>query len=90
MTLVLGNHDIIFHPSYYEVKWSRFHKQKFDNFDARAALTNCVYLEDSAVRSLGDWSIWGSPWQPEFCDWAFNLDRGAPLREKWHDARRFC
>lgn len=27
--------------------------------------------------------IFGSPWQPEFFDWAFNLPRGKPLSEKW-------
>lgn len=27
--------------------------------------------------------VWGSPWQPRFYDWAFNLDRGAPIKEKW-------
>lgn len=27
--------------------------------------------------------IWGSPWQPEFCNWAFNLPRGPALRAKW-------
>jgi hypothetical protein len=27
--------------------------------------------------------IYGSPWQPEFCDWAFNLDRGEPCASKW-------
>ncbi len=27
--------------------------------------------------------IFGSPWQPEFCEWAFNLKRGWPLRKKW-------
>lgn len=24
-----------------------------------------------------------SPWQPEFCNWAFNLPRGEALRSKW-------
>ena len=29
--------------------------------------------------------IWGSPWQPEFCNWAFNLPRnGWQLAEKWN------
>ena len=29
--------------------------------------------------------IWGSPWQPEFYNWAFNLPRkGEELREKWN------
>ncbi len=27
--------------------------------------------------------IYGSPWQPRFYDWAFNLNRGAELEEKW-------
>lgn len=28
-------------------------------------------------------SFYGSPWQPEFCDWAFNLDRGESIKSKW-------
>jgi hypothetical protein len=28
--------------------------------------------------------IYGSPWQPEFCDWAFNLPRnGEEMKAKW-------
>jgi Icc-related predicted phosphoesterase len=27
--------------------------------------------------------IYGSPWQPEFYNWAFNLPRGEKLAEKW-------
>ena len=27
--------------------------------------------------------IYGSPWQPEFFNWAFNLPRGEKLKEKW-------
>lgn len=41
-----------------------------------------IYLQDSEVVIDG-WRIWGSPWQPEFCDWAFNLPRGSKLKEKW-------
>lgn len=30
--------------------------------------------------------IWGSPWQPEFCNWAFNLPRmGQELELKWDE-----
>ena len=36
---------------------------------------NCIYLEDQEVTVEG-LRIYGSPWQPEFCDWAFNLPRG--------------
>ncbi len=34
----------------------------------------CHYLEDEAVELLGV-TIWGSPWQPWFHDWAFNAPR---------------
>lgn len=27
--------------------------------------------------------IYGSPWQPAFCNWSYNLPRGEPLRQKW-------
>lgn len=45
-------------------------------------LTACTYLQDEACSVLG-LRIYGTPWQPEFCDWAFNLPRGAPCLEKW-------
>lgn len=40
------------------------------------------YLEDSQRSTLG-LSFWGSPWQPAFNDWAFNLPRGPALAERW-------
>jgi len=40
------------------------------------------YLFDSSVEIDGI-KIYGSPWQPEFYDWAFNLPRGKKLAEKW-------
>ena len=42
----------------------------------------CHYLLDSGVE-IGGVTFWGSPWQPWFFDMAFNLERGAELREKW-------
>jgi predicted phosphohydrolase len=41
-----------------------------------------TYLQDSEVVVEGV-RFWGSPWQPAYHDWAFNLPRGAPLAEKW-------
>ena len=50
---------------------------------ARALLgETIVYLQDSAAVIDGV-SFWGSPWQPRYRNWAFNLERGAPLAEKW-------
>lgn len=40
------------------------------------------YLQDSGVVIDGV-RFWGSPWQPEFCGWAFNLPRGDALANKW-------
>lgn len=40
------------------------------------------YLLDSGVELMG-LLFWGSPWQPEFNSWAFNLRRGEELRHKW-------
>jgi len=42
------------------------------------------YLEDNWITIDGI-KVWGSPWQPEFYDWAFNLPRqGVELQEKWN------
>jgi len=41
-----------------------------------------VYLQDRR-HVIDDVVFWGSPWQPAFNDWAFNLPRGAALAEKW-------
>lgn len=41
---------------------------------------HCLIDETVEIEGL---RIYGSPWQPEFCGWAWNLPRGRPLREKW-------
>jgi Icc-related predicted phosphoesterase len=57
--------------------WPLYHaenpSQQFDN---------CCYLEDSAVV-VGGLKIYGTPWQPEFHNWAYNLPRGQTLADKW-------
>lgn len=49
---------------------------------ARELLGDMTYLRDDGVHVAG-LDIWGSPWQPWFYDWAFNLPRGKSLRERW-------
>jgi len=65
--VIAGNHDIC-----------------FERFPTRALehLTHCTYLLDSSTTAMG-LRFWGSPWQPWFYDWSFNLPRGEKLREKW-------
>ena len=65
--VIAGNHDINF---------------EMEPVESRKLLTNAIYLEDSGVE-IGGVKFWGSPWQPQFYDWAFNLERGLPLKEKW-------
>lgn len=45
-------------------------------------LFGSAYLCD-AEADAGGLRVWGSPWQPWFYDWAFNLPRGEALRAKW-------
>lgn len=49
---------------------------------ARSLLSAVTYLQDEGAEILG-LRFWGSPWQPRFFDWAFNRDRGEPLRRIW-------
>ena len=65
---VAGNHDWLFETS---------------NRLARTLLdTSIHYLQDSSVE-IENLKIYGSPWQPRFFDWAFNLTRGAEIAQKW-------
>jgi predicted phosphodiesterase len=68
---IAGNHDMSFEN---KPTWLK------DILDKLAP--NIFYLEDSSV-TIDDVKFYGSPWQPEFHDWAFNLVRGPELAEKW-------
>ena len=41
-----------------------------------------IYLQDEMVEIEG-LKIYGSPWQPRFYDWAFNVNRGDDIAKKW-------
>ncbi len=63
------------------------HDRAFERPHERArALALCApdltYLEDAGVTVDGV-RFWGSPWQPDYHDWAFNLPRGEALASKW-------
>jgi Icc-related predicted phosphoesterase len=65
--IIAGNHDWCFQDA---------------EDEARAILTNGVYLQDELIKIEGI-NFYGSPWQPWFLDWAFNLPRGPKIAEKW-------
>ena len=59
------------------------HDRLFElQYSVRSYLTNAIYLQDSAVEIDG-LKFWGSPWQPEFNNWAFNVPRGAAIKKYW-------
>lgn len=69
---IAGNHD-----------WG-FQRNPIDSTRLVRNFENIIYLEDSSVEIEGV-KFYGSPWQPEFCNWAFNLPRnGVELAEKWN------
>lgn len=41
--------------------------------DCKTLLTNCIYLEDSAIEIKGV-KFYGTPHQPPYNDWGFNRD----------------
>lgn len=62
-----GNHDRYFQNSPHQ---------------ARALLTNAIYLENDGV-TIDNIFFWGSPYTPEFMDWAFMYPRGSAARQYW-------
>uniref|UniRef100_A0A7S2CIW0 Calcineurin-like phosphoesterase domain-containing protein n=1 Tax=Florenciella parvula TaxID=236787 RepID=A0A7S2CIW0_9STRA len=83
--VIAGNHDTTFHEEYYMGGGgARFHDPPLDCAQAKALLQGCTYLEDTSTEVLG-YKVYGSPWQPEFCDWAFSLRHGSELWQKWQE-----
>ena len=74
--VIAGNHDLMFEDD------PMFAKDIMSNYP------NVTYLQDD-LEVIGEnyqssVKVWGSPWQPEFYNWAFNLPRnGEELKEKW-------
>lgn len=66
--VVAGNHD-----------WPC--EREYD--DARLAMNDFTYLQDEGTEIAG-LKLYGSPWQPAFGRWAFNLPRKSfELADKW-------
>ena len=73
---IAGNHDFGFEDNPNQIKSLLTEYKTVD------------YLQDDLLLvGKGDYEdmvkVWGTPWQPEFHNWAFNLPRGEKLKEKW-------
>jgi len=75
--VIAGNHDLSFETKNKEaINWL-YNDAIDDSFH---------YLQDASVTVDVDGrniKIYGSPWQPEFCAWAFNVERGPKLAAIW-------
>ena len=71
IVFIAGNHELSFEN---KMPWVRKALEKLHD--------NVHYLEDSEVVLEGI-KFYGTPWQPEFYNWAFNLPRGQALADKW-------
>jgi len=83
--VIAGNHELTLDKPFYEKNGSLWHHNNFQDVNAaRAALlkSGCIFLEDQEVTINGV-RIYGSPWQPEFNNMAFNVERGPDIMEKW-------
>lgn len=49
---------------------------------AASLFTNCIYLNEQPAEVMG-LKFFGSPIQPEFCNWAFNRRRGEEIARHW-------
>lgn len=58
------------------------HDWALQKYKDRLSFGRVKYLEDEGLTINGV-KFYGSPWQPEFMNWAFNLERGEPLKAKW-------
>ncbi|KAL0268715.1 UNVERIFIED_CONTAM: hypothetical protein PYX00_010543 [Menopon gallinae] len=95
--VIAGNHELSFDPSLTHPRspeaerpnipalgFSRDSISKaIGSVNSKSKLTNCIYLEDSEVVLYGI-KFYGTPWQPEFHKWAFNLPRGECCLRKWN------
>ena len=74
---IAGNHDRLFENNFDKVK-NILIEYPYISYLWDNALT---YVNEEANESC---KLYGSPWQPEFYQWAFNLPRnGEDLKEKW-------
>lgn len=91
--VIAGNHELTFDPAFLKGDdLNRFglhadvihDYMAFKNISQMSdVLTNCTYLKDSETTIHGI-RIYGSPWQPKFGGWGFNLIRGKACLEKWN------
>ena len=78
VVFIAGNHDF------------GFEKRQEETMEIVNSYKWITFLQDSVLHFASEnieiANIYGSPWQPEFHNWAFNLPKnGLELEQKWND-----
>lgn len=71
---IAGNHDFFFE------QYKSRKEEMLSNYK------DITYLQDDPYLLEGRVTVWGSPWQPKFYSWAFNLERNSQeMIDKWNE-----
>ena|ERR1039458_1786049 len=68
-----GNHDRVLESS---------ERICLSYFTKKRSSRDVIYLKDDGA-SINGKIFWGSPYQPEFYNWAFNVPRGEQIKKHW-------
>jgi hypothetical protein len=81
--VIAGNHELTFDEGLYQqLLKTNPDCEALSPTDAKAMLTDCIYLENTGVELFG-YKFWGSPITPEYYDWAFMKKRGEDIDSVW-------
>jgi Icc-related predicted phosphoesterase len=75
---IAGNHDFGFQDDLTTVKGMLTGYKTIEYLQ-----DELLMLGEGEMEYIDMLKVWGTPWQPEFHNWAFNLPRGEALKEKW-------
>jgi predicted phosphodiesterase len=92
--IIAGNHDLTLEPEYYEKTWQQWHAEQKQDYQQIGCLirdpslaTNygIIYLEQQEfIDPQTGLKFFGSPYQPAFGGWAFNLPADSPaIKQVW-------
>lgn len=90
IVFIAGNHDISLDydmgDQYDNVTRQLFWNKHYNIMDLIDDLPDNIHYLNQETVIINDLNIYGSPYTPTFGrGWAFNVDRGIPLRRVWED-----
>lgn len=75
--IIAGNHDLFMDPDHADQPSTESH------INAILPVSDGFHYLWNSACIINGLKFWGSPEQPAFFNWAFNLPRGEPMRQHW-------